>query len=305
MGAHEGEIRARVLAGIENPERLGASIGGAIPPVAVEFLSRQTFFFIAAEGPGGHPWGTVLSGPAGFLTVLGETRIEIAGIPGEGDPLAAVLKAGTPIGATAVEFETRRRVRVNGTVDLAHQDRFSIITDQVYSNCSQYIQSRRPPEHDHATGGSSAVWDGDRLRSDDVALIANSDTTFLATRNLSGDVDMSHRGGMPGFVEVKTEPGSGSQRLIIPDYRGNRFFNSFGNIEQDPSSTLLFIDFETGSVLHVGGVGEVDWSEPDADEYPGAQRLLRFDVQQVIARTHGIPSGWAFLGYSDKNPGHV
>ena len=60
------------------------------------------------------------------------------------------------------------------------------------------------------------------------ALIAASDTFFVASRSrpelgVEGGLDMSHRGGRPGFVGVQ------GGTLAIPDFRGNRFYNTLGN----------------------------------------------------------------------------
>jgi hypothetical protein len=48
--------------------------------------------------------------------------------------------------------------------------------------------------------------------------------------------------------------------LTIPDFRGNRFFNTLGNLVSDPRAALLFVDFETGDLLHLQGRVEIDWS---------------------------------------------
>jgi hypothetical protein len=52
--------------------------------------------------------------------------------------------------------------------------------------------------------------------------------------------DISHRGGLPGFVRVQGD------ELTIPDFRGNRYFNTLGNLIAEPRASLLFIDFEKG-----------------------------------------------------------
>ena len=45
---------------------------------------------------------------------------------------------------------------------------------------------------------------------------------------------MSHRGGLPGFVRI-TQHGDGPTVLHIPDYRGNQFFNTLGNLAAEPT----------------------------------------------------------------------
>ena len=46
-----------------------------------------------------------------------------------------------------------------------------------------------------------------------------------------------------------------------PDFPGNNMFNSFGNLEIDPTAALLFIDFESGRTLQLSGRAVVDWEK--------------------------------------------
>ena len=41
--------------------------------------------------------------------------------------------------------------------------------------------------------------------------------------------------------------------LTIPDFNGNRYFNTLGNMLIDPRAALLFIDFDSGDVLTLQG----------------------------------------------------
>ena len=81
-------------------------------------------------------------------------------------------------------------------------------------------------------------------------MIARSDTFFIASRfrengdDLRQGIDVSHRGGLPGFIVVAHETA-----LLFPDYAGNCMFGTLGNLVVDPRCGLLFIDFETGDML--------------------------------------------------------
>lgn len=70
-------------------------------------------------------------------------------------------------------------------------------------------------------------------------------------------MDVSHRGGPPGFVRLE------GQTLTIPDYNGNRYFNTLGNLVSNPRAALLFVDFERGDVLHLQGTTEIVWDGPE------------------------------------------
>ncbi|WP_239502378.1 pyridoxamine 5'-phosphate oxidase family protein, partial [Stenotrophomonas maltophilia] len=70
-------------------------------------------------------------------------------------------------------------------------------------------------------------------------MVAGADTLFVASSSgadidAGGGVDISHRGGRPGFVHVDGE------RLTIPDFSGNRYFNTLGNLLVEPRAALLF-----------------------------------------------------------------
>ena len=41
--------------------------------------------------------------------------------------------------------------------------------------------------------------------------------------------------------------------LTVPDYRGNRYFNTLGNMLAWPRAAILVPDFETGDLLHLQG----------------------------------------------------
>jgi uncharacterized protein len=67
----------------------------------------------------------------------------------------------------------------------------------------------------------------------------------------------------------------------VPDFLGNFFFNTLGNIAVNPRAGLLFIDFETGDLLYLAVTAEIVWDGAEVDGFAGAQRLLRFKVREV------------------------
>ncbi|MFX6019220.1 pyridoxamine 5'-phosphate oxidase family protein, partial [Acinetobacter baumannii] len=81
-------------------------------------------------------------------------------------------------------------------------------------------------------------------------------------------VDVSHRGGKPGFVRVD-EAGV----LTVPDFNGNRFFSTLGNIVLDGHAGLLFVDYASGDVLQMTGQAEVILDSPEIAAFEGAERL--------------------------------
>ena len=70
----------------------------------------------------------------------------------------------------------------------------------------------------------------------------------LASSNAQGDCDASPRGGHPGFIKVIDE-----RTLLIPDIKGNRLFQSYGNIETNPKVGLLFMIPGDNRTVRVNG----------------------------------------------------
>ena len=92
---------------------------------------------------------------------------------------------------------------------------------------------------------------------------------------------------MPGFVEI-----SADGLLTIPDYRGNRHFNTLGNILTNPRAGLLFIDFETGDLLQLSGEAAIDSDALAASQRIGAERLWTFRPRRIVRRKSGSPLRW-------------
>ena len=98
-----------------------------------------------------------------------------------------------------------------------------------------------------------------------------------ATADWTHGIDVSHRGGKPGFAMVAHET-----LLLLPDYAGNCMFNTLGNIAISPKCGLLFIDFDTGDSLQLTGEAEILWEPAHTRRFPGAQRVLAFSVEETL-----------------------
>ena len=165
------------------------------------------------------------------------------------------MPIGQQIGLIAIDFAARRRMRINGTLVDGDDAGLTVHTDQAYGNCPQYIHRREPDVSVLAAPLAADARHSTRLDATDQAMIAASDTFFLGTSHPIRGSDASHRGGPAGFVRVDS-----SKRLWWPDYPGNNMFNSFGNLAVDDEAALLFIDFRSGTTLHLSGTaaGAVD-----------------------------------------------
>src|SRR5688572_8388767 len=199
---HDGELAVQERAGLRAAAaHVEPAIGETIPPVAADFLAAQPMLAVSARDSAGRLWGTLLTGPPGFVQARDERRIHVGTRPPAGDPLAEALSTPTRVGTIAVEAGRRRRMRVNG---MARPDAAGLLIDaeQVYANCPKYLQKRipewvdrpdpPPPAHSRVLTPAQQRW------------LSGADTFFIATADAAGNCDMSHRGGNPGFVEVQS-----------------------------------------------------------------------------------------------------
>ncbi|POH62301.1 pyridoxamine 5'-phosphate oxidase [Cryobacterium zongtaii] len=277
VGFHAGELAVQRRAGVEqNAARLSCMLDpAALTGGIAGFLSDRTFLVISGRDRASRLWTSALTGPPGFLKAQSDTTVAVRAVFPAGDPLHR-LPTGQKIGIVTIEFATRRRVRINGTLSVS--DVLLIEVEQAYANCPQYIQQRLLARDRSGALGSVRVRHGSTLSADDRGLIRAADTFFLGTANPERGVDASHRGGPSGFVRVD------ERGLWWPDYKGNNLFNSFGNIAVNPEASLLFLDFATGQTLHLSGTTEIEWGERGRfgdDGHTG--RIARFTLQRSVA----------------------
>ncbi len=294
---HEGERAVQALGGlVDQAEASGRAIRSVLPPPAVPFLGDQPMLIVGAADADGRMWASALSGDPGFIEVVDDHTLQVVAHPPGPDPLAAALRAGpTPIGTIAIEPATRRRMRINGRAQpVAGGIRLDI--DQVYSNCPKYIQKRAPQPLEAAPSPTRATITT-ALLADQQELVATADTFFVATRSAEGDADASHRGGSPGFLQVLSP-----SHLRWPDYIGNAMMMTLGNLEQDPAAGLLLLDWRTGTTLQLTGRAVVDWSADAAEAFPGAQRVVDFQIAEVIQVERALPLTWSAPESSRFNP---
>lgn len=248
-----------------------------------EFFEDLPFLVVGSEAASGEVWASLLIAEVGFLRAPTARRLEVSAATLPGDPLAEQLRLGAPLGALGIELSTRRRNRLNGRVVAVADGAFALEVDQSFGNCKQYIQARAI-DFAPAAERTPPEFEQERLSAEAVRVLQRTDTTFIATSSrhaASGGnegLDVSHRGGLTGFVRV--EQGSGTDVLTLPDYSGNFMFNSFGNLEVNPHAGLLALDFEQGDVLSLTGTARVLWDA--GGSMPGAERLLEMRVERGL-----------------------
>ncbi len=298
---HEGEKIMHERAGVQERLRdLGLRmIRAHMPDQHRAFFEMLRTVHIGAIDQSGHPWAILRIGPPGFMLSPDTTTLSITSQPLAGEPDDLVLDQGAKVSVLGLEFETRRRNRLNATVKHSNGTELGLSVDQSYGNCPKYIQTRTPTKD--ASPAVSPVSTADHLTEAARTQISKADTLILASRApvLDDDpragVDVNHRGGFPGFVTIRD-----NQTLEIPDYAGNNFYNSYGNILLDPRVGLQFWDFETGTLLTLTGTAEVIETATKAPPLTG--RALRIHVTSMTRAPGAVPLRYALSEYSPKNP---
>jgi predicted pyridoxine 5'-phosphate oxidase superfamily flavin-nucleotide-binding protein len=258
---HEGELAMQRATGQRAVgEANSRIIADCIVPAAVGFIARQSLAVVSSIDAGGRPWSTALVGPAGSFAALDLGRVALdraAGRPD--DPLWSNLREDSRAAVLFLEVGSRKRYRVNGRVADPDGDPVVVEVGEAFGNCPRYI-TRRHLVVDSADGDGSAgeAIAGVRLGDSERRIIAAADMMFVASANPAGLLDASHRGGRPGFVELRHD------RLWIPDYPGNGLFNTLGNLRLYPPAGLLFVDFASSLSLQLTGVADLDLAAGDA-----------------------------------------
>jgi len=279
---HIGELQAQALAGFSSS---AAAIRDYMPDQHRSFFEALKFVLLATLDEVGAPVATVLASKSGVLTSPDERTLQLQTAIDPDDLVLSRLQAGRVVGMLGIDFRTRRRNRANGIVHSIDSESIDVRVLQSFGNCPKYIHVRdvavHTPLHDKAitlqtlTNLDTAARDA----------IQEASTAFVATTSgrdvAAGGVDISHRGGESGFIKVDGDT------LMVPDYLGNRYFNTLGNMLLEPRAALLLVDFRNGDLLHLQGTTEIQWQSSRLTEFKGAERLWCFHIEKGMRRSMG------------------
>jgi uncharacterized protein len=295
---HEGERALQARLGLEGGmEAAGRrAIRDYMPEQHRAFFPLLPFLLVGSVDAQGQPWASVVAGAPGFVSAPDARRLTVRAAPLAGDPLAETLRAGAPIALLGIQPHTRRRNRANGRVLAADAGGFEVDVTQSFGNCPKYIQAREP---EFLPGAAEPRPTLRRLEGLDAAMtrtVRETDTFYIASAFRAEEsggaapygVDVSHRGGRPGFVRVDDD-----RTLTVPDFMGNFYFNTLGNLLAQPRAGLLFVDFASGDLLYLACAAEIVFDGPELAAFEGAQRLLRFRVHQALLLERALPLRWS------------
>lgn len=291
---HEGERLLQEKVGVV--ERM-AEVGQRVvrdymPDQHRDFYAQLPFIVLGSVDSGDDAWATFVEGRLGFISSPSPTVLDIAAPTDVTDPASGCIADGKPVGLLGIEMHTRRRNRMNGFVS-AMEDGFRVNVDQSFGNCPRYIQlrdfafTREPGQAFSGTMENLPEFDSPAR-----AMIRGADAFFVASyvdREDRRQVDVSHRGGNAGFVRIGDEG-----TLTIPDFNGNLFFATLGNILLNGKAGLLFVDFTTGDMLQMTGDAEVILDSPEIAAFQGAERLWTFKPRRIVRRANALALRWCF-----------
>lgn len=294
---HEGELVLQERAG--SRDRLAETAPQLIRPALTEqhqaFFARLPFVVLGGVDGTGQAWATLLAGPPGFVQAPEAGRLAVRARPPVDDPLADYLVPGAQIGLLGIEAHSRRRNRANGRIVHADDAGFDLAVNQSFGNCPKYIRPRRA----EFLPGVTPAGPASRCAGLDEAarqMIRQADTFFIASAHPRAStesgrhqgVDVSHRGGAAGFVEL-----ADNDTLTVPDYVGNAYFNTLGNLLLNSRAGLLFVDFDAGRLLWLAAEAEIVHDGPDLARIPAVERLLRLKVSESRYTPGPLPLRWA------------
>jgi uncharacterized protein len=288
---HPGELEAQRRAGVSAQM---AGMRSFMPDQHRSFFETLPNIFVATRDANGWPLATMLAGAPGFVHAADATTLRIDALPDAQDPAAPAFMAGGEIGLLGIDFATRRRNRANGQIASRDAQGFSVAVALSFGNCPQHIHRRQVRLAEPAPQSVETLAG---LDPEAQALIDKAETFFIASaapsgKGAAGGCDISHRGGNAGFVRID------GNTLTIPDFRGNRYFNTFGNLLVEPRASLLFLDFETGDLLQLQGEAKIEWSDAVAQSFAGAERSWQFHVGRGWRRRAASPLRWSLIDHS-------
>ncbi len=283
---HAGEIALQSTIGaVERMDEIGRKvIRDYMPDQHRDFFAQLPFAVFGTVDAEGRPWATLRAGEEGFMHSPDPRRLQLALPADADDPAQAGWRDGAAVGMLGIELHTRRRNRLNGRLHALGGDRYEIAVGESFGNCPQYIH-RRDYRFERLPGEASALPPRRLPQRDALArdLVGRSGTFFVATYSGEGAgmrVDVSHRGGPPGFVIA-----GANGTLRVPDYEGNRFFATLGNILLNGRAGLVFPDFDSGGLLQMSGTARV--------VLDGPERYWEFQPREIVWREDALPLRWA------------
>lgn len=302
---HEGQLAVQKIAGEEDIAKMRIPmLKDSLHPRSIPFIEHQVLAFPGSEDIHGNIWLSLLVGERGFIKIpsVQEIKFDISKIKSNREDIFFKnIKTNPTVGLLFHEAERRARYRAWGK---AREEGNELCFDIKlgYPSCPKHIQREiiQVPQNSKVT--SPKYEKGTTLGELEKEWIGNAHTFFIATQTKKGDIEASHRGGNPGFIEI-LENGN----LRVPDYLGNSMFSTLGNIYENPKAALLFVDYQKGETLQLSGTAELQFDQnSDEDFYKSGEtgRFWTFETKHWIRTTNHHSVNSKFIEFSPFNIGN-
>ena len=296
---HQGELyvqQMRHAPHTELSQYLQQIIESDMPARYATFYQALNYLSLGTMDSTGNLWATILCNPTTKILTKNSLIIS-ATVPREDPFVIAVLSivAVPPryFAGVAVDFRTRQRVKLGGIVQTAivSDDNvltLTLITNENMGNCPKYITVR---ELQPTVRQPQTHYLGSRLDEEARAVIEQASTIFVATKHMveregESDLGYNHRGGSKGFIRYfEDEKGV---HLVLPDYSGNRFYQSLGNIQTDHAIGIVIPDFVSGHLLHLHGKAENLFDAEAEELMPGATLITLITIGEAVLMKHSM-----------------
>ena len=289
---HSSELEVQKRLGVEKlvAQYSEGFIRKAMPQQHRDFFCELPFVIFGLVDKQGYPWVIPLFNDTHeekskvFISSPNDITLKFEALPKLENLLELDFKPEQKVGMLGIQLESRRRNRMNGLIGEINGHSFTVNVEQSFGNCPKYIQTRELTWQNNiiAHEGYADVNIVNDIDQASKSLIEKSDTFFIASRTntFSEDtrtgIDVSHRGGKPGFVKVD------ENTVYFPDFSGNQFFNTLGNIESDSRVGILFLDFSTGDSVFIVGKATVLWDSTERDKFDGAERIVKIFAEKIV-----------------------
>lgn len=314
LGWHDGEQQMQKL--LHVPPRINPTSSG-LTPYGLRTLHSSPLMALGTLDDDLRPWTTLLGGQPGFARSLGQSIVSVKTVVDRKyDPVMQLLLSGEydgkiideppierPVSGLAINLMTRERLKLSGrmtttatrqrTLTKAEEHHvgevhLTIKVEQSLGNCPKYLNQKQISNFiPQPKLRSSSL----PLHQSAVNLLAKADMFFISSSEHHVSIGTNHRGGPPGFVRLLSNNDSATV-LVWPEYSGNRFYQTLGNLKTTPMAGLIFPDFDTGDVLYLTCTTEVSVGKEVATLIPRSNLA----VKAYVSAVRFVSQGLAFRG---------
>ncbi len=299
---HDGQLAVQKITGeAEIAEMRIPMIQSSLHPRSIPFIEHQILAFIGSEDRKGDLWLSLLVGDRGFIKIpsVEEIIIDLSKLTSNRqDIFFENIKSNPTVGLLFHEAARRARYRAWGVATEVDNE-LSIKIRMGYPSCPKHIQREHIEVSDDAGIISPTYTKGNDLGEAEKNWIKSAHTFFISTQTKKGDIESSHRGGDPGFIEIQE-----NGHLRVPDYVGNSMFSTLGNIYENPKAALLFVDYKKGETLQLSGTAKLEFEQNSEDDfYKSGEtgRFWTFETKHWIRTTNHHTVQAEFLDFSPFN----